>query len=246
VSRTLINGITKDPVKQPTSPNNISTNSANIRYDWEAIKLEYITGYVTTDPSTGIKLHTYPTHKDLHLKYGCNEQYVSQRSCKDKWGEQRKFFKAKLNQKFTQDQITAYISESAQFDAQTVDKLKKLYKLVDAYLNQYSNVIDDDDNSFSFDNLPEGVTRPTIKELLELSNLLDKCSALIRRTLGEPITNDVQFKELMSDINKGIGPTNLQDTEDKIQALSKKRETYAASMQSMREEITRLKKESGL
>jgi hypothetical protein len=218
------------------------------RYDWEAIKLEYITGYSTTDPITGIKLHTYPTHEDLSTKYGCSNHYLATKSGKGKWGEQRRFFQAKFRQKFTQDQIQAYISDSAQFDAQTVDKLKKLYKLVDAYLNQYTNVIDDEDSEFSFDNLPEGVSKPPIKELLDLTNLLEKCSALIRRTLGEPITNDTQFKELMSDINKGMrsAGSTPQDAEDKISALSKKRETYAAAQQSIRDEISKLKKETGL
>jgi len=212
-------------------------------YDWQTIRLEYVAGYQEIDPQTGVKKHSYPTIEALSKKYGFNLQWGRRRSCNEKWLDSRKFFLAKFREKATQDQFQSYISESASFDAMTVDKLKKLYRLVDAYLNQYDAILSDEGEG-DLTNLPEGV-KVSIKDILDLTNVLDKCQALIRRTVGEPITNDTQFKELVSDMMTATkkDTTVLQQGEEAIKALSKRRESYKQAEMSLEQEIANIRKE---
>lgn len=214
-------------------------------YDWDAIRLEYMAGYQTTDPLTGIKRHKYPTHKDLVEKYGMSLEYLKQKSGKEKWSQSRTHFQSKFREKATADQIQSFLSDSAQFDAMTVDKLKRLYRLVDAYLNQYSSIIDDPDGlEPDLDNLPEGVTLK-VRDLLDLTTVLDRCQALIRRTLGEPIVNDTHFKELLTDIasvSKNIAG-NEADVDSQIDKLIERKQSYSKAARSIEEEISRLKEE---
>jgi hypothetical protein len=213
------------------------------KYDWENIRLEYIAGYQETDPNTGIKKHSYPSVMALSKKYGFNAQYGSQRAQAEKWFESRKYFLAKFREKATQDQFYAYISESASFDAKTIAKLNKLYLLVDAYLTQYEAVIGDEGTG-DLSDLPEGI-KISIKDILDLTNVLDKCQMLIRRTLGEPITNDTQFKSLVSDMMTATkkDTSMLEQGEAAIATLTNKRDTYKKAELSLEQEIAQIRKE---
>lgn len=212
-------------------------------YDWQTIRLEYVAGYQEIDPLTGVKKHSYPTIEDLGKKYGFNLHYCRVKAAKEKWLDSRKFFLAKFREKATQDQFQSYISESASFDAMTVDKLKKLYRLVDAYLKQYDSVIGEDADG-DLAELPEGL-KLSVKDILDLTNILDKCQALIRRTVGEPITNDTQFKELVSDMMTATkkDTTVIEQGEEAIKSLSNKREAYKKAEMSIEQEIAQIRKE---
>lgn len=217
------------------------------RYPWDTIRLEYVAGYQLIDPISGVKTHTYPTHKDICEKYGCSIHTVQEKSKAEKWSESRKYFAAKFREKATQDQVQAYISDSASFDAMTVDKLKKLYRLVDAYLSQYDNIISEEaisQGTVDIMNLPEGVTLK-VKDLLDLTNVLDRCQALIRRTVGEPIHNDDQFKEMVNDMAQAskIHVNNIEAAEQQIEAMNAKRESYKKAEESIRKEMEAIKKE---
>ena len=225
---------------------NLSNGNVKVRYNWDVIRLEYQGGYLTTDPLTGIKTHYYPTHKDLAAKYGCSLQYLQRKSCEEKWSESRKFFQSKFREKATEDQVKSLVSDSAMYDAQTVDRIQKIGKLVDAHLNRMEDVISDEDgNPPSFDNLEEGIEPISVKALSELVNLIDKSQALMRKTVGEPVVNDNQFKQFVDDLNvatrKGI--SNEMETEQKIEALTKRKESYSKSSQSIEEEIKLLRQE---
>ena len=213
-------------------------------YDWDAIRLEYMAGYQTTDPVTGIKRHSYPTHKDIVEKYGMSLEYLKQKSGQEKWGEARKYFQAKFREKATSDQLQSYISASARFDAMTVDKLTRLYDLVDAYLNQYSAITNNPDGETpDLSNLDEDVPPLKIRDLLDLTTVLDKAQALIRRTLGEPVSDDTQFKALVADVanaSKSIVGNTL-DVEDQIERLIERKQSYSKATQSIEEEISTLR-----
>jgi hypothetical protein len=230
--------------KNVVQKTNLSNGKVKVRYNWDVIRLEYQGGYVTTDPITGIKTHYYPTHKDLAAKYGCNLQNLQRKSSEEKWGESRKFFQSKFREKATEDQVRSLVSDSAMYDAQTVDRIQKIGKLVDAHLNRMDAVINDDDGSPpSFENLDEGVEPISVKALSELVNLIDKSQALMRKTVGEPVTNDNQFKQFVDDLNQATrnGLTNEAETEQKIEALNKRKESYTKSSASLEEEIKLLK-----
>jgi hypothetical protein len=212
-------------------------------FDWNLIRLEYVGGSQITDPITGAKRHVYPTFADLAEKHGCAITTLQRKSMTEKWGDAKKFFSAKIREKLTQDQFKNIISDSSYFDALTVAKLKSLYRLVDLYLSKYSAVLDDEEQGApDMADLPEGTTLD-VKDLVALTTVLEKCSALMRRTVGEPVSNDGQFKQLVDDLTEGSRQMNLnvQDSEDRIEELTKKRTSYVSAEQSLKAEIEKLK-----
>ena len=219
------------------------TQRGKVRYNWNVIRLEYQAGYKTTDPLTGVVTHTYPTHKELSTKYGCNLQYLQRKSSDEKWSESRKFFKAKYKDQATENTVKALVSESASNDAQIINRLKKVGLLVDAHLNRMDNVFSTEDGGPpSFENLDEGVNPITIKSLNEIVKLLDMSQALMRKTVGEPVTGDQQFKEFVNELKVAASKETTKDenTEEKIKALTVRKQSYQETTQSIEEELSRL------
>ena len=162
------------------------------KYDWDNIRNEYVMGIISIDPKTGRRKHSYPTHKEIAAKYGMNLGYLQTKSMEEFWGRRRAAFRAKARNKIVDWQLGAFLSESAQLDAMTVDKLKKVHQVIDIYLLQALNPIEDDDG-----NLKVGVTP---QELKSITDVLEKCQKLMRLSNNEPTDMASVYKELRKEL----------------------------------------------
>lgn len=161
------------------------------RYDWDKIRTEYIQGYFVPDPTRqGGRYHKYPTLQELCDKYGCSFQTIKARSSTEYWTKRKEAFAARISDKVLQNQISTFLSESAQFDAMTLDKLHKMHKLLDVYFKKYDHYYDEDALDFV---LTEEDEVPSLTELKQATEILDRCQSLVRRTVGEPVASDHQL-----------------------------------------------------
>jgi hypothetical protein len=171
-------------------------------------------GNLHTDPKTGLRKHTYPTHKQISAKYGVNLSYLQDKSCAEFWGQRRKALKAKLHNRFVDWKLGAFISESAQVDALTVDKIKKIHQVMDLYLEQALNPLEttneQGDTKVEFNVTPN--------ELQSIVTTLEKCQKLMRLSNNEPVDAASVAKELKKAL--------LQDYEKPTNTYGKNENSY--------------------
>jgi hypothetical protein len=223
------------------------------KYDWETIRQEYVVGYFITDPETFQKRHIYPTYKDITEKYGMNLDYLKKRAQKESWVVRREALQAKLREKTASNTLHSFISDSAQFDAMTLVALKKLYKLVDAYFDQYDFLEVNPDGTYGirgYDEEGEGSQRPHIKinDLRGLVETLDKAQALVRRTVGEPLTNaqgenSMVASEIFNPYVQIENTKNREDAKSRVDSLIEKRSNQSKTIEQLQEGIKELHEE---
>ena len=222
------------------------------KYDWDTIRQEYVVGYFITDPETFQKRHIYPTYKDISKKYGMNYLYLKQKAQKESWVARREALQAKLREKTASNTLHSFISDSAQFDAMTLVALKKLYKLVDAYFDQYDFLEANADGTVGikegYDEDPD--SRPNIKvnDLRNLVDTLDKAQALVRRTVGEPLTNaqgenSMVASEIFNPFVEIERSKDKEDAKNRVDKLIEKRANHEKTLNEMRESLKELYEE---
>lgn len=162
------------------------------KYDWDNIRNEYVMGIISIDPKTGRRKHTYPTHKEIAERYGMNLGYLQTKSCEEFWSKRRSAFKAKARNKIVDWQLGAFLSESAQLDAMTVDKLKKVHQVIDLYLLQALNPTETEDGELKMNVTP--------MELKSITDVLEKCQKLMRLSNNEPTDMASVYKELRKEL----------------------------------------------
>lgn len=226
----------------------------NTKYDWDAIREEYVIGYFVTDPDTLKKKHWYPTLQQIKDKYGMNWSYLRKKSAKEGWSVRRDALQAKLREKTSSNTLHSYISDSAQFDALTLIALKKLYRLVECYFDQYDILITNPDGTVSIKDLDDEEKEdiPDIKvyDLKGLVDTLDKAQALVRRTVGEPIYGAQEANTLLADeifnpmVEKDrIGADGKVIGSKEVDKLIAKRGDKLETAKSIKEQMDKLQKE---
>lgn len=155
------------------------------QYNWDAIRRDYVQGFVVVDPESGDRRIVYPTFVEVAEKYGCNRGTVSQKAnaSEPTWGEQRSALKAKLSEHEDGRRISYYISESAGLDAETIGLVRHHMKLVRHYLEQFNPLLEEGmvmglseiEAKFSIDSLEK--SSRTLKNLQEIG----------RRAVSEPV-----------------------------------------------------------
>jgi hypothetical protein len=226
----------------------------NQLYDWDSIREEYVIGYYITDPDTLKKKHWYPTLQDIKDKYGMNWSYLRQKSAKEGWSIRREALQAKLREKSSTNTLHSYISDSAQFDAMTLIAMKKLYRLVEAYFDQYDMLITNPDGTVSIRDLSdedkEDMPPIRVSDLKGLVETLDKAQALVRRTVGEPIFGAQEANTMLADeifnpmVEKDrIGVDGKVVGSTQVDKLIAKRTNTLKTAKQMKEEMEALRKE---
>ena len=224
------------------------------KYDWETIRQEYVVGYFVTDPETFQKRHIYPTYNDIAAKYGMNYEYLKKKGQRESWVTRREALQAKLREKTASNTLHSFISDSAQFDAMTLVALKKLYKLVDAYFDQYDFLEVNPDGTYSVrdysEDEEEEAQRPHIKinDLRGLVETLDKAQALVRRTVGEPLTNaqgenQMVASEIFNPYVQIENTKNREDAKSRVDSLIEKRSNQSKTIEQLQEGIKELHEE---
>jgi hypothetical protein len=225
------------------------------KYDWETIRQEYVVGYFVTDPETFQKRHIYPTYNDIAAKYGMNYEYLKKKGQRESWVTRREALQAKLREKTASNTLHSFISDSAQFDAMTLVALKKLYKLVDAYFDQYDFLEVNPDGTYGIRGYSENEDeenneRPHIKinDLRGLVETLDKAQALVRRTVGEPLTNaqgenSMVASEIFNPYVQIENTKNREDAKSRVDSLIEKRSNQSKTIEQLQEGIKELHEE---
>ena len=226
----------------------------NSVYDWDAIREEYVIGYYITDPDTLKKKHWYPTLQDIKDKYGMNFSYLRQKSAKEGWSIRREALQAKLREKSSTNTLHSYISDSAQFDAMTLIAMKKLYRLVECFFDQFDILITNPDGTVSIRDLSEedkeGLPEIRVYDLKGMVETLDKAQALVRRTVGEPIHGAMEANTMLADeifnpmVEKDrIGADGQVAGSQRVDKLISKRTSTLKTAQEIKEEVEKIKKE---
>ena len=89
------------------------------KYDWDAIKTDYILGYINDEGN----LH-YPTYKELSQKHGPSEKTIRNRSSKDKWSQKKDINRTKTGQLIEEKRQEEIIDEAVNFDSESLDTAK--------------------------------------------------------------------------------------------------------------------------
>jgi hypothetical protein len=218
----------------------------NQKYDWDSIRTEYVVGYFITDPETLQKRHFYPTYKDLVVKYGMNLDWLQKKAQKESWTTRREALQAKLREKTAANTLHSFISDSAQFDAMTIVALKKLYKLVDAYFDQYDFLETNNDGTVSIKDLSdeEKAMMPHIRvnDLKGLVDTLDRAQMLVRRTVGEPIhgaqgENSIVASEIFNPFVEVQSSDERKGQKARVDKLIEKRSSTTKSVEDLKAEL---------
>lgn len=218
----------------------------NEKYPWDQIRDEYVVGYFVTDPDTMRKRHWYPTYKDIHEKYGINLDYLRKRALRESWTTRRDALQAKLREKTAANTLHSFISDSAQFDALTIIAMKKLYRLIEAYFDQYDILESNEDGTISIRDLTEEqrAELPDIRvhDLKNLVDTLDKAQVLVRRTVGEPLHSVPEGVSILADeiLNPDVTPLTKEgksEAEARIDKLIQQRENNQKSIEELKQTL---------
>jgi hypothetical protein len=219
------------------APPGSTMNKGNqVRYNWDFIRNEFFMGNAFKDPSSGFVYQKYPNITDLAYKYNIDRSYMYSKSYKEGWILQRDAYKTKFREKLDGDNLNNFVTQTAQFDALTISKIKKLFRLIDVYLTRFGPDIFEEENglyTFTLDNLPEDVTI-SLKEIKDLAEILDRCQALVRRTVGDGEDKNT-IKTLMEEVKQARkNKTSKQD-------ISKLIDKELQSRNAMAKQIEKLK-----
>ena len=92
------------------------------KYDWAKIKAEYVQGNVTLE--------------ELSKKYGCSFSFIQQKSAKDKWNEETKIYRRKIEEKKLEKKSTILAFESASFDANCLRPAQSAIELLEKRISE--------------------------------------------------------------------------------------------------------------
>lgn len=184
------------------------------KYDWDSISAEYIQGYFLTDPETGVRKHIYPSLEDLAHKHGCAWDTIRKKCATDQWVLKRSVFKAKIKEHITDRQVSTFLSESAQHDALTLDKVRKLHKLLDYQLRKYDEILN---SEFGEDFDPENAIN--LRDLDSMTQILSRMHNLVRSVVGEPV-NVSDKNALIQDLNVLNPALSKMDTKARKEKIS--------------------------
>jgi hypothetical protein len=209
-------------------------------YDWLTISNEYIQGYFLTDPLTGKRAHYYPTYKELAEKYSCSYGHLTKKGADQNWEARRKAFQSKIQDKLTASQVKSILSESADFDALTLDILRKLFAVANAYLHRYNFIYNAPDGLDSLDLEDLQGIKPS--ELKQITEIITQCQTLVRRTVGEPLQADDKKFEKLLDIFRTEGGDSEKANEQAIETLTTRREEAKKLLAKYRQELNGIEK----
>lgn len=116
------------------------------KWDWESVRLEYIIGELVTDEFGNETRKPYST-KRLADKHGIPFNTLADRCHKDKWVQDRNRLDIELKRKITEDKVTQIFGESVISSSYTLKQLGKINQIIDAYLQPYLDLVEEDSNN---------------------------------------------------------------------------------------------------
>ena len=145
------------------------------RYDWPAMKAEYVEG-VVVDGATH-----YPTLDEISAKYGPNDAHLRRRASAEGWVVERNIYQDKL-QKAKQDQKVATLASSAaELDTEILQQVWAALGLTRSKLRQLQTEA-------------KGGRIAAIDHLERLTKVILRCQQAGRVALGEGDAQEIIVK----------------------------------------------------
>lgn len=223
------------------------------KWDWEAIRLEYIVGELIVDEFGNETRKPYST-KRLAEKHDIPQNTLKEKCFKEKWVEDRRRLDIQLKRQVTEDKITQVFGESVISSSYTLKQLGKVNQIVDAYLQPYLDLLDSDKNSSisvktvinedGYSNLEvlsesdEKKINP--RDIKDIVSIIKEVHLLKKSILGDEqlqvAVEDIKIKDKAKSISKlkggfkGGNPT--QGIESQLDMLFKEKQKVQARLSS--------------
>lgn len=230
------------------------------KWDWEAVRLEYIIGELVTDEFGNETRKPYST-KRLADKHGIPFNTLADRCHKDKWVQDKNRLDIELKRRVTEDKVTQIFGESVISSSYTLKQLGKINQIIDAYLQPYLDLVEEDSNnrkiSTSGDNNKNLKTTPIIQEygysetevlkdesekkinprdIKDIVSIIKEVHLLKKSILGEEqlqvAVEDIKIKDKAKSISKLKGGKGIESQLDMLLKEKQKVQARLASNQS--------------
>ena len=179
----------------------ISGTSGKTFVNWVIIRNDFCMGSAFTDPVSKMSYIKYPELKELAYKYGINLNTLYQKSSRENWSLMRDSFSTKFQETLDTTNINSFISSSAEYDARTLEAVKKVFRLIEVYLRKFGDDIFEEDEGvvvFTPENLPPDIIL-SIKDIDGLLTVLQKAHSMVRTIVGDSESANT-VKNLMDEI----------------------------------------------
>lgn len=226
------------------------------KWDWEAVRLEYIIGELVTDEFGNETRKPYST-KRLADKHGIPFNTLADRCHKDKWVQDKNRLDIELKRRVTEDKVTQIFGESVISSSYTLKQLGKINQIIDAYLQPYLDSVEEDSNnrkiSTSGDNNKNTLT-PIVQEygysetevlkdesekkinprdIKDIVSIIKEVHLLKKSILGEEqlqvAVEDIKIKDKAKSISKLKGGKGI---ESQLDMLLKEKQKVQARLNS--------------
>jgi len=203
------------------------------KWDWEAVRLEYIIGELVTDEFGNETRKPYST-KRLAEKHGIPFNTLADRCHKDKWVQDKNRLDIELKRRVTEDKVTQIFGESVISSSYTLKQLGKINTIIDAYLEPYLNLIDSDRNQnisvrpvINEEGLSntevledEDVKKINPRDIKDIVSIIKEVHNLKKSILGEEqlqvAVEDIKIKDKAKSISKLKGGKGIESQLDML------------------------------
>ncbi len=132
--------------------------------DWTKIKQEYIENDITLE--------------ELAKKYKCSFSTLMKRSASERWSEEKKIFRRKLEERKQENKIDSLASESAEFDNQCLRVARSAIEIVEKQIAILRKKAEEQKS--------DPLVERQIRLLEKLANSLKQLQSVGKTALGEP------------------------------------------------------------
>lgn len=227
------------------------------KWDWEAVRLEYIIGELVTDEFGNETRKPYST-KRLADKHGIPFNTLADRCHKDKWVQDKNRLDIELKRRVTEDKVTQIFGESVISSSYTLKQLGKINQIIDAYLQPYLDSVEEDSNNRKISTSGDKNTlAPIIQEydysetevlkdesekkinprdIKDIVSIIKEVHLLKKSILGEEqlqvAVEDIKIKDKAKSISKLKGGKGIESQLDMLLKEKQKVQARLASNQS--------------
>jgi hypothetical protein len=214
------------------------------KWDWEAIRLEYIAGEIIID-EFGNETRRHLSIKKLGERHEIPHGTIQKKCYEEKWIRDRNILDLQLKRKVTEDKVTQIFGESVISSSYTLKQLAKINTIVDAYLQPYLDSVNPDkhksvtvqttiseDGYSNLEVLGDSEEKKiSPREIKDLVSVIKEVHVLKQSILGDEklhlAVEDIKTKDKAKSISKLKGTTGI---ENKLQQLLSERQKVQAKL----------------
>jgi hypothetical protein len=215
------------------------------KWDWEAVRLEYIIGELVTDEYGNETRKPYST-KRLAEKHGIPFNTLADRCHKDKWVQDKNRLDIELKRRVTEDKVTQIFGESVISSSYTLKQLGKINQIIDAYLQPYLDLVEEDSNKnlstpiiseYGYSDTEvlrdESEKKINPRDIKDIVSIIKEVHNLKKSILGEEqlqvAVEDIKIKDKAKSISKLKGGKEI---ESQLDMLLKEKQKVQARLSS--------------